>query len=215
MTTPILTPFKGSTFAVVTSWGSGSAITGVTNANPAVVTRVAHGLSTGDIVKHAAVGGMTELNDRICVVESLTADTYALLDVDATSWGVYTSGGTVAEGVLSSSCQVTDYQGDTGTTPSSTIDTSCGSAKTYGAAQHGTVSVRFASSTMAAAFEATLKAARKAVSQVALVTTLPLSRGRIIDIGTVVSYTSGAAANGNWQGGATIERDVPRVDLAS
>ncbi len=214
MTTPILTQFKGSQFSVVTGWGSGSAITGVTNANPAVVTRTSHGFADGDIVKHTGIVGMEELNDRICVVDVLTADTYALIDVDSTNWGVRTSGGTVAKATLSASCQVTDYQGGSGTTPSNTVDTNCGSAKTYGNPQDGTVTIGFAASTLNAPFEAAFKAAQKAVGQVALVTQLPLARGKLVDIGTVVSYASSASANGNWTGGATIERDYPRVDIA-
>lgn len=214
MTTPILTQFKGSQFAVVTAWGTGQAITGVTNANPAVVTRTAHGLADGDVVKLSGIVGMEELSDRICVVDSLTADTFALIDVDATNFGAYTSGGTVSKATLSASCQVTDYQGGSGTTPSNTVDTNCGSAKTYGTPQHGTVSISFAASTLNAAFEAAFKAAQKSVGQVALVTTLPLSRGKLVDIGTVVAYASSASANGNWQGGATIERDYARVDVA-
>lgn len=212
MSQPILTPFKGTTFAVVTAWGSGAAITGITNANPAVVTRVAHGLADGDVVKHAGIVGMTELNGRICVVDVLTDDTYALVGVDSLNYGAYASGGTVSEGTLSATCQMTGYQGPTGTTPSTTVDTNCGTAKSYGTAQPGTVTLAFAEAPTA--FVTALKTARATVDQVALVTTLPLSRGKLVDIGTVVSCDSNASANGNWTGGATIERDFERVDVA-
>ena len=215
MTSPVITQFKDTVFRVITSWGSGSAITGVSNATQAVVNRVAHGHTVGDIVRHAGIVGMEELNGRICVVSAVTADTYTLSGVNSTNWGVYVSGGTVAEAVLSASCQVTGYQGATGTTPSSTTDTSCGSVKAYGVAQHGSVTVSFAESTLNAPFEAALKSARASVSQTALVTELPLARGRLIDIGTVVSYDSNASANGNWTGGAVIERDFPRIELAA
>jgi nucleoside phosphorylase len=211
MSNPILTPFKGTQFSVVTGWGTGSAITGITNANPAVVSRTAHGLVDGDIVKHAGIVGMEELNDRICVVDMLTADTYALRDVDATNYGAYVSGGTVSKATLSPSCQVTGYQGPTGTTPSTTVDTNCGSAKTYGTPQHGTVTLAFAEADNA--FDSAFKAAQKNVTQLALKTTLALGRGVRVDIGTVVSYDSSASANGNWTGGATIERDFARIDV--
>jgi len=212
MTTPILTPFKGTTFAVVTAWGVGAAITSITNANPAVVTRTAHGLADGAVVRLQGIVGMEELNGRICVVDSLTADTFALIDVNSTNFGVYASGGTVQTGTLSASCQLTGYQGPTGTTPSSTVDTNCGTAKSYGNPQPGTVTLAFAEAPTA--FNTALKTARATADQVALVTTLPLSRGKLVDIGTVVSYDSNASANGNWTGGATIERDFERVDVA-
>lgn len=215
MTTPILTPFKGTTFAVVTAWGTASAITGITNANPAVVSQTGHGKVDGDVVKFGSIVGMEELNGRICVVDSINADTFSLIDVDATNFGAYVSGGTVAKATLSASCQLTGYQGPTGTTPSTTVDTNCGSAKTYGTPQPGTVTLAFASSTQNAPFEAAFRAAQKAVGQTAIVTTLPLARGKMIDIGTVVSYDSSASANGNWTGGASLERDFDRIDLAA
>lgn len=211
MSTPILTPFKGTQFAVVTAWGAGSAVTGISNASPAVVSDAAHGLATGTVVRFSGIVGMEELNGRICVVESIDAGSYRLLGVDATNYGVYVSGGQVSVGTLSNSCQLTGYQGPTGTTPSTTVDTNCGSAKTYGTPQPGTVTLAFAEAENA--FDATLKAARAVAGQVALVTTLPLARGKRIDIGTVVSYDSSASANGNWTGGASIERDHDRIDI--
>jgi hypothetical protein len=212
MSQPILTPFKGTQFAVVTAWGTGAAITGISNANPAVVNRVAHGFVDGDVVKHAGIVGMEELNGRICVVDVISPDSYALMGVDSLNYGAYVSGGTVSKATLSASCQVTGYQGPTGTTPSTTVDTNCGSAKTYGTPQHGTVGLSFAEANDD--FNDTFKAAQAAVQQVALVTTLPLSHGKRVDIGTVVSYDSSASPNGNWTGGASIERDYPRVDVA-
>jgi hypothetical protein len=212
MSQPILTPFRGTTFAVVTSWGSGAAITGITNASPAVVTRVAHGLADGDVVKHAGIVGMTEINGRICVVDVLSVDTYALVGVDALNFGAYVSGGTVSKATLSNTCQLTGYQGPTGSTPSSTVDTNCGTSKTYGNPQPGTVTLAFAEASTA--FVIALKTARANVDQIALVTTLPLSRGKTVDIGTVVATDSNATANGNWTGGATIERDFERIDVA-
>ena len=212
MSQPILTPFKGTTFAVPTSWGSGAAITGITNANPAVVARVAHGFADGEVVKHAAIVGMEELNGRLCVVDSLTADTYALIGVDTLNYGVYVSGGTVSKATLSATCQLTSYQGPSGNTPSTTVDTSCGTAKSYGNAQPGTVTLAFAEADNA--FNTAIKTARAEVTQVALVTTLPLGRGKMVDIGTVVSYDSSASANGTWTGGCSIERDYERVDVA-
>jgi hypothetical protein len=215
MTAPIVTQFKDTVFKTVTSWGAGAAITGVTNATQAVVARVGHGLTAGDIVRHAGIVGMTELNGRVCVVASATTDAYTLRGVNSTNWGAYVSGGTVSEAVLSESCQVTGYQGGTGTTPSATTDTSCGSVKSYGVPQHGAVTVSFAASTLNAPFETALKDAQAAVSQTALVTELPLARGRLIDIGTVVSYESSASANGNWVGGCVLERDFARIELAA
>lgn len=74
-------------------------ITGVTNANPCVVTVVGHGYATGTEVYISGVGGTTELNGRNLKITSLSADTFSLqyldgTNVNSTSFGVYTSGGT-------------------------------------------------------------------------------------------------------------------------
>lgn len=73
--------------------GGAKTITGVTNANPCVVTCVGHGFLTGDRIGHAGVGGTTELTG-IFAATYLTVDTYSLTGTDSTAWGVYTSGGT-------------------------------------------------------------------------------------------------------------------------
>src|SRR3990167_10340 len=78
------------------------AITGVTQANPGVVTAVAHGYSNGEDVVIASVGGMTRLNGNVYRVANKTANTFELTNpqtganVDTSSYGAYTSGGTVA-----------------------------------------------------------------------------------------------------------------------
>jgi hypothetical protein len=211
MTSPVITTFKDTGFFVTNGWSVGAAITAISNANPAVVTRTAHGFADGDIVRHVGIVGMTELNDRICVIQAIDANTYSLEDVDSTNFGTYTSGGTVSRATLSSSCQVTNYTGATGTTPSSTVDTNCGSAKTYGVPQHGSANVQFAFAKTD--FINAFKAGQKRATQVVLKHVLPLNRGITYDIGTVVSFDYSGQANGNWTGGAVIERDFARIDL--
>lgn len=78
---------------------SAKTITGITNANPGVVTSAAHGFSNGDEVVISGVAGMTTLNGRNFKVANVTANTFTLkyLDggaVDTSSFAAYTSGGT-------------------------------------------------------------------------------------------------------------------------
>lgn len=76
------------------------AITGVTQANPGVVTDAGHGLSTGDVISITGVVGMTQLNGRFYTVTVLNVNTYTLADfytgvaVDTTAYTAYSSGGT-------------------------------------------------------------------------------------------------------------------------
>lgn len=72
-------------------------ITGATNANPCVVTANAHGFSNGDRVIVTGVSGMEELNNRSFVVAGATTDTFQLSGVNSSSYGTYTSGGSVSK----------------------------------------------------------------------------------------------------------------------
>ena len=75
------------------------AITGITQADPGVVTSVAHGLSDGDYVDLSDIVGMTELNTYRYKVANKTADTFELTeedtgdDIDTTGYTAYVSGG--------------------------------------------------------------------------------------------------------------------------
>lgn len=73
---------------------SAKTITGITAANPPVVTSVAHGYQTGDLVLLDGIAGMVELNGRFKSVVQLSANTYSLQAEDATSYAAYVSGGT-------------------------------------------------------------------------------------------------------------------------
>ena len=57
--------------------GTGSTITGATNATPVVITSAAHGLATADVVQVLAVGGNTGANG-LWAVTVLTANTFSL-----------------------------------------------------------------------------------------------------------------------------------------
>lgn len=88
-------------------------ITGITNANPAVVTfSAAHGLATGDKIRIASVGGMTELNQREFTVVVATSTTVQLAGENSTSHGTYTSGGVAGliGSILVSGAGVLDFR---------------------------------------------------------------------------------------------------------
>jgi hypothetical protein len=74
-----------------------TAITAITKANPAVVTANSHGLSNGDRVFIASVGGMTEVNNREFTVAGVTTNTFQLSGINSSAFTTYTSGGTVGK----------------------------------------------------------------------------------------------------------------------
>jgi hypothetical protein len=88
-----------NTFIQLCGVDAARAITGITKANPAVVTAAGHGYTNGDIVYLAGVGGMTEVNTRTSnaayTVAGATTDTFQLSGINSTAYGTFTSGGHV------------------------------------------------------------------------------------------------------------------------
>lgn len=203
--------FFGTQFSVVTAWGAANALTSISNANPAVVTDTAHGLTDNAVVRVQGVVGMEEINDQIAVVEVIDTDSYRLLGVDSTNYGAYVSGGNVQLATFSSSCEVTGYTGDSGTTTETETETNCGKAIDFGSPDPGSVSIQY--NHAPTDFQEALEASRKAVSLTALRTTLPNSKGIMIDIGTVTQVGRSASAGGMWAGSATLRRVTDRHDL--
>ena len=73
-------------------------ITGITQANPGVVSITAHGYSNGDTVVISGVVGMTEVNGKRFKVANVNTDDFELqdidgVDIDTTSFTAYASGG--------------------------------------------------------------------------------------------------------------------------
>ena len=73
------------------------AITGITQANPCVVTLAAHNFAIGDEAEVAAIVGMTELNGTRAFVTATTATTVTFGEVNSTAYTAYSSGGTLTQ----------------------------------------------------------------------------------------------------------------------
>ncbi|CAN5386168.1 ubiquitin-activating E1 FCCH domain-containing protein [soil metagenome] len=97
------------------SWASGvgKIVTGISKANPAVVTSVAHGLATGDSVFITGITAsgsgtkMSTLNDGYYKVTKVNANTFSLqtltgTNINTSGYASWSSGGTVTK------CQVSD-----------------------------------------------------------------------------------------------------------
>lgn len=83
---------QGSTLEIGTGSGGAKTITAVAAGYPTIITSAAHGLSNGDVVTIASVGGITGMNTLSYVIKNVTTNTFA---VEFSSvGGTYTSGGT-------------------------------------------------------------------------------------------------------------------------
>lgn len=75
-------------------------ISGATQANPGVIADIAHGYAVGDWVYITAVGGMTQLNGKYYIINTVPdANHYTLTDlngtvINTTTYSAYTAGGT-------------------------------------------------------------------------------------------------------------------------
>ena len=90
---------RNSTLQVQSTLGSEITITGITNANPAVVSAT-NSLSDGDIVILSGIVGMEKLNGRAARVTSSSGSAFSLEGIDTTStsvWGTYSSAGVANE----------------------------------------------------------------------------------------------------------------------
>lgn len=84
---------NGSTMDVAATYDAAVPMTTITNAAPAVVGSVAHGLTKGDIV--LVTSGWSRLNNRAFRVGTVTTDTFQLEGTDTTDLTVYPAGGGV------------------------------------------------------------------------------------------------------------------------
>ncbi|NLG05963.1 MAG: hypothetical protein GX567_19370 [Clostridia bacterium] len=77
----------------------GKTITGVTQANPGVVTATSHGFTDGQVVLITGIVGMTELNSNHYIVVYINTNTFSLktlagVAVNTSAYTAYASGGT-------------------------------------------------------------------------------------------------------------------------
>lgn len=77
-------------FCKFSTFAAAKTVTAITNASPAVATSTTHGLTTNDEV--VFFSGWEDASDTMYRVTQLTADTFNLLGLDATSTTLYPAG---------------------------------------------------------------------------------------------------------------------------
>jgi Flp pilus assembly protein TadG len=89
------------------SWqvGAQKNITGITRANPAVVTSNGHGLSNGDRVWISGVGGMNQVNNKVYTVSNANTNTLRLQSINSSGYSNYKNGGIIRK-CLNTNCEV-------------------------------------------------------------------------------------------------------------
>jgi hypothetical protein len=94
---------------VSTLVGSTLAVTGITNANPGVVTTdLNHGYATGQVINIAGVVGMTGVNNTPLTITIVDEKTFSI-GVNTTSSGSYVSGGVVTPNFRNVTATINSY----------------------------------------------------------------------------------------------------------
>lgn len=91
---PTLTTGRDLILLRATNALGGGNITGITQANPAVVTSASHGLASGDKIYYTPGAGMTELAGGFYRITVVDANNFSLDGVNSAAFTAYVSGGT-------------------------------------------------------------------------------------------------------------------------
>lgn len=89
---------NGALVAIASGYGSNITVSALSNADPAVATAAAHGLSDADYIE--VTSGWSRLTDKIVRVDAPTTGTFAMEGYDTSSTSIYPAGsgtGTVRE----------------------------------------------------------------------------------------------------------------------
>jgi len=200
--------FQGSTFGIITGFDAESpsgVITGVTKANPAVVTQTAHGLTTGSVVKIRDVVGMVELNDEIYMIEVVNANSYKLIDTDSSGSTTYISGGRSDPATFSNFCELTGYNRQGGSKPEIEATSACSTGAEFelGLPDFGTTQIDFNFAPQTA-IQLAIADFEKSGDKLAVRVILPKSGGARVLLGFIQQTSEQAAVNGMWTGSLTI-----------
>jgi hypothetical protein len=209
--------FQGSAIGLLSAFNviTPGAITGVTAANPPVVTDAAHGRADGDVVMPTGVAGMTEINDKPFIIEVLSVDTFALLGIDATGYDAGT-GGTYAVASFTNFCALTNYQRQGGSADENETTSLCTTKyKTFklGLGDAGTTQVDYLFAPVTDELQGRIAELDGSKELTAFRIDLPEGGGRMVQLG-YVQQTSEQAGNGTlWTGSATFRNSGTREDF--
>lgn len=200
--------FNGSTFQVQTALTGSSPspiITGISRADPGVVTST-NTHADGDVIRIKGVLGMTEVNNRLYVVDNRAAGSYELADEDTSMNNVYVSGGYTDEVVFSQFCELTGLNQQGGAADEIEVSTICSTKKEFeqGLSDSGTLTLDFNWAGLETV-QAAMAAANESGDQLAFKVVMPNSGGTIIMIGTVQSMSFSGSVNGVYTASATIK----------
>ena len=197
--------FQGSSIAVAIAKLTAKTITAITKANPCVVTSTAHGFVLGDLVWHAAIVGMTELNGDWYYIQNPTANSYELRGVDSTGYGTYVSGGTAQLASWANWCECKGWNETGGSSAEIDVTTVCSPTKEYelGLPDTATVALDYNYGPKFTV-NAFLEAAKLVGDTVPMRVTLPAAQGVLTYKMGILQLSRTGQIGAVWQGSASL-----------
>lgn|SRR5574337_888301 len=104
---------QGTTLEISSGSGGAKTITGVTLGVITEITSAAHGLSKGDVVTFASIGGTTQLNGQTAMIIAVETNSI-FVDIDSSAYGAYTSGGTATPVAWTDVGEIVNFNGPSG-----------------------------------------------------------------------------------------------------
>jgi hypothetical protein len=210
--------WQGSKVEVILDYSANSpsqAITGISKANPAVVTAT-NTLANGDVVQINGVVGMTEVNGLTFVVSGVSGSSFKLTGIDSTGYTTYSSGGRFDEAAFSSFCELTNYNRQGGSSPEIEATTICSTATEYeiGLPDFGTTALDF-NYAPDTSVQAALADFHLSGDVMGVRVTLPKTGGKRIQLGFVQQQSETAGNGGIWKSSTTLRNTGQPVDIAA
>ena len=202
--------FQGSHISILTAFAADSpepAITGITKADPPVVTSAGHGLSNGDVIYITGIVGMTDLNARAYIVDGVTTDTFKLFDQDSTGYTAWSSGGTFTTGSWSEMCETKNWNRTGASKTQIDVTTVCSNAQEFesGLPGLGTLALTFNYAGDTSTAQIALKTWDDSSGTMAIKRELPNSGGTRVYLGTVQQMSDTGGVGGVWEASANIQ----------
>lgn len=202
--------FQGSTFKVQTALSATQkTVSGVTQANPGVVSSTSHGYVLGDVVKFSSLSGMTQLNGNLFPVDNPATSTFEIA-TDTSGYDAFVTG-SPADGIaqkvtFSTFCELTGVDQQDAAANTIEVTTICSTAKEFeqGLSDSGTLKLDF-NWAGNEAVQTALRAAKISGAQTAFQLTFPNGGGTVVMIGTVLSESFQGSVNGIWTASASIK----------
>lgn len=213
--------WQGSFIKIMTGFNASTStdklITGITQADPPVVTSNSHGRSNGDVIRIQSVVGMVEVNEGVFIVDNKTNNTFELFGVKGSGYAAYTSGGLFDVGSFSNLCELTNYNRQGGSSPEIDATSVCSDAAEYeiGLPNFGTTALDFNFAPLTSTVQGVLHDFYLSGDVTGVKVILPKSGGSMTLLGFVQQESETAGNGGIWKATATLRNTGQRYDLAA